>query len=128
MNKAYIQSLRNKSIQPKDGAEREAVINALQAAGELIFHRTLVNKSEMTWPYLHFSVEGWSGDNAPSSFGVVAASEVLVKIWMKRGVSVILNSEYTATYEQGSDFVNVGCQKIQVSKLRELLAGIDKVS
>lgn len=39
-----------------------------------------------------------------------------------------INDEYNAVYEKGESHVNVGCQRIPVDTIRELLKRIDKIN
>ena len=46
----------------------------------------------------------------------------------KQSVSLDINDEYAAEYEKGSNEVRIGCQKIKVTKIKELIYAIDELN
>ena len=49
----------------------------------------------------------------------------ILEILQQKVISLRLTEQYCAEYRMGNDFVQVGCQKIPVEKIRELLNLID---
>jgi len=59
----------------------------------------------------------WVGSSSQST---ITFSDFIKAEFRSKKTTVKLNSEYSAEYIDGSDFVTVGCQKFPVSVIKEL--------
>ena len=123
MNKEYIAKLRNDMVITTTSPEQKKAIGTfLAAAGEIIKDVFSDMEFDYNYPNVHYCGGHWTGTT--SNLKGITFEEFLVGVYSDASVSVKLNNEYTAKYKKGSDYVEVGCQKIPVSALKELMAKI----
>ncbi len=92
---------------------------------------TTLEKSDWkNYPFVTFSLpSGWAGSSC--STNAISFKEFIGNLFTpiaKKTVTVKLNNDYTADWREGDDFVKVGCQKIPLAKIKELLQGMSDIS
>jgi hypothetical protein len=126
-NKVYIEKLQKKQtfISCSSIAQKKTILLLLQELGYKIYEDSLRSGSL----YIKWSnFDRFTGHGSAMDGATVPFEEVITKIFVADTVEIQLNSEYKATYEQGSSFVRVGCQKIEVKQLDELVKAINTLN
>ena len=133
MNKSFIKQLKENqtSISTSTVSEKLAIGVILNQAGEDIGGCSFDPlKTIYTFPYVRWSGGTWGGEKASAiTKETITFAEFLAGVFsVKQPIKIKLNSEYTAEYIEGNDFVQVGCQKIPVSAIKELASKLSQKS
>jgi hypothetical protein len=81
------------------------------------------------WMVIHLGYKTFAGNKTPvAAYKTVTLSELLLALNnMKNQFDFALNGEYKAQIVEGQDFVTVGCQKIEVKKIVDLVAKLEEM-
>lgn len=122
INKVYLEKIKadKTSIKTNSQEQKFALLTFLKEIGEKVgVSFTKVSSIDMGYPNVRNNFGSWDGSS--SKVNSISFEEFFNGLFVpEKPLEVKLNSEYTALYEVGSDYVSVGCQKIPVDKLEEL--------
>lgn len=125
-NKSYVESLKNCYVTCSSVKQKVTLLKVLKQLGYPIYEESLFTGSlKISWS----NINGFVGSHSTKEGAkLIPFEDAILGIFNDEVVEVELNSEYQAKYRRGDNTIQVGCQTIQVSKLQELVAAINKLN
>jgi hypothetical protein len=134
MNKAYLESIKSSKTGIKCATHEEklTLVGILISLNEKVGTET--QKGDIEYPIVYFNGEVFAGmmewGFSKKGNPVINFTEFITNLFNpnKKMLEYKLNKDYTAIYNKGDSEITVGCQKIPVFTLLNLIMEINKIN